>query len=195
MHLADMASSGPVALVDVGVLRDMASALTGLWLPATELEQGRAEQLLAAARLRLYGDRNRSGWYLITGRHASDIVLRRGNADWSVGLLPVAENFDDAPPQAEIAALADFYRRHASLTVDAAHTLALAVLLEPVTLVVARQPRAFKHQRVGDLPPRLEVVDPVEAVERLEIEPGEEPPVSLPAGSMLARGAAWWVTA
>jgi hypothetical protein len=172
----------------------MASALTGLWLPATELDQTRTDQLLAAARLRLYGDRSRSGWYLVTSQHAADIVLRRGNADWSVGLLPVAENFDDAPPPAEIAALADFYHRDSSLSLDTARTLALAVLLEPVTLVIARQPRAFRHQRAGDLPPRLQVVDPVEAVERLEIAPGEEPPVSLPAGSMLARGAAWWVT-
>ena len=195
MRLADVTSSGPVALMDVGVVRDMASALTGLWLPATELDSTRAEELLAAARLRLYGDRDRSGWYLVTSRHAADTVLRRGNADWSVGLLPVAEDFDDAPPSAEIAALADFYRHDAGLSADASHTLALAVLFEPMTLVVARSPRALRHQRGGDLPARLEVVDPREAVARLELEPGELPPVSLPGGSMLARGAAWWISA
>lgn len=195
MRLVDVSSTGPVALIELGVLRDMASALSGLWLPATELDPTRTEQLVAAARLRLYGDRTRSGWYLMTSRPAAEIALRRGNADWSVGRLPVAEDFEDAPPEAEIAALVDLYRRDSGLGAGAAHTLALAVLFESVNLVVARAPRDFRHGRAGDLPPRLEVVDPREAVERLEIEPREPPAVSLPVGSMLARGAPWWVVA
>jgi hypothetical protein len=193
MRLADAASTGPVALLDTGILRDIASSLTGLWLPVTELDHTRTRELVAAARLRLYADRDRSGWYLVTTRAAAAAASRRGNADWSVGMLPMVEDFDDAPPDAEIASLAALYRHDEALAADVAATLAVAVLFEPVTLVVTRQPRAYRHGRSGDLPPRLEVVDPVEAVDRLGISPGEPPAISPPAGSMLERGAAWWL--
>jgi len=193
MRLADVASTGPVALLDAGVLRDMASSLTGLWLPATELDPTRTRELIAAARLRLYGDRDRSGWYLVTTRSAAAATLRRGTADWSVGMLAVAEGFDDAPPEAEVASLSNLYRREDGIPGDATQTLAMAVLFEPVSLIVSRQPRAYRHGRAGDLPARLEVIDPIEAVGRLEIAPGELPSVSLPVGSMLERGSAWWL--
>jgi hypothetical protein len=194
MRVAEMASTGPIALLDAGVLRDMATSLSGLWLPATELDRQRAQELVAAARLRLYGDRDRSGWLLMTTRAAARVALRRGNADWSVGMVPVVEDFDDAPPEAEVAALAQLYRGE-QLSADAATTLAAAVLVEHVNLVVTREPRAYRHDRAGDLPSRLEVVDVVRATDRLDIVPGEQPAVSLPVGSMLERGSAWWVPA
>jgi len=193
MRLADVASTGPVALLDTGVLRDIASSLTGLWLPATELDHTRTRELVAAARVRLYADRDRAGWYLVTTRTSAATATRRARADWSVGMLAIAEDFDDAPPDAEIAALSDLLRTDDGLAADAARSLAVAVLFEPVTVVITRQPRAYRHGRAGDLPDRLEVIDPVEAVERLEIAAGERPPVSLPVGSMLERGTPWWV--
>jgi hypothetical protein len=192
MRLAEVTSTGPVALVDLGIVRDIASSLTGLWLPATELDPDRSRALVAAARLRLYATRDRAGWYVLTTRSAAATVLRRGRADWSVGMLPVAEDFDDAPPAAEVASLSELYRE-AGLPPDAASTLAVAVLLEPVTLVVTREPRVYRHDRAGDLPPRLDVIDVFEAVDRLDIAPGEVPTVTPPPGSMLERGSAWWV--
>ena len=111
MRLVELASSGPVVLVDAGVVRDMASALTGVWTPDTGRNRERSADLVAAARLRLYGDRTRSGWCLLTTRPGADAALRRGDADWSVGMLPVAEEFEDAPAPAEVAALAEMYAR------------------------------------------------------------------------------------
>lgn len=195
MRLVDAASTGPVALLDGSVLRDMATALSGLWLPVTELDHRRTADLVAAARLRLYATRDRAGWYLVTTQAAATVTLRRGRADWSVGMLPVAEEFEDAPPAAEVEALVEHYRHEQRLTSDAARTLATALLFEPVRLVVSRDPRAYRHARAGDLPARLEVVDARDAVDRLAIAPGERPGVPLPAGSMLERGAAWWLVA
>jgi hypothetical protein len=193
MRLVEVVSSGPVVLVDAGVARDMASALTGVWSPETGRNRARSAELVAAARLRLYGDRDRSGWYLMTTRPAAAVALRRGDADWSVGMLPVAEDFEDAPAPAEVAALAEMYRREQSVPGEAAYSLALAMLYPPVQLLVARLPREFRHQREGDLPARLEVLEPAEAVERLDIAPGEQPMVALPIGSMLDRGDPFWL--
>jgi hypothetical protein len=193
MRLVELASSGPVVLVDAGVVRDMASALTGVWTPDTGRNRERSADLVAAARLRLYGDRTRSGWCLLTTRPGADAALRRGDADWSVGMLPVAEEFEDAPAPAEVAALAEMYAREQGVAPDAAYSLALAVLYPPIEMLVARLPRAFRHQREGDLPARLEVLDPGEAVDRLEIAPGERPLVALPIGSMLDRTDPFWL--
>jgi hypothetical protein len=180
MRLADLSSSGPVVVVDAGVVRDMAAALNGLWTPDAEPNPDRAAELVAAARLRLYGNRDRSGWLLVSTRAGADSAGKRGDADWTVGLLPVAEEFEDAPTEADIDGLAQLYRKE-------------AVLFEPVDLVVARIPRAFRHTREHDLPARLELLDPREAVDRLEIGRGEPPLVSLPAGSMLADLDPWWI--
>jgi hypothetical protein len=182
-----------VVLVEPGVVRDMAAALTGFWDPSLEDHPERAEELVAAARLRLYGDRDRSGWLLVvTGQgHAS--AAKRGDADWSVGMLPVAEDFDDAPPPGEVDALVAQYRREQGLDAEAARTLALAVLFEPVDLLVCRLPRVFRHERRGDLPARLTLLDVFEAVERLGIARGEKPILSLPIGSALESAEPWWV--
>jgi hypothetical protein len=191
MRLAELASSGTIALVDAGVVRDMASALTGLWVPAAEDYPERAEELVAAARVRLYGDRERSGWLLLTTRQARDAALRRGDADWSVGMIPAAEDLEEAPPPAEIDALIALYRREEKLDAESARTLATALLFEPIGLVITRLPRAMRHQRAGDLPGRLEIVDPFEAVERLEIAPDEKP--RRPPPNRAEDGHEWWV--
>lgn len=193
MRLAEVSSSGPVVLVEPGVVRDMAAALTGFWDPSLEDHPERAEELVAAARLRLYGDRDRSGWLLVATRQGHAGAAKRGDADWSVGMLPVAEDFDDAPAPGEVDALVAQYRREQGLDAEAARTLALAVLFEPVDLLVCRLPRAFRHERRGDLPARLTLLDVFEAVERLAITRGERPILSLPIGSALESADPWWV--
>lgn len=193
--LSDLASSGPVVLVDAGVVRDMAASLTGFWSPDLEESAERAQQLVAAARVRLYGDRDRSGWLLCTTRAALDSALKRGDADWSVGMLAVVEDFDDAPAEADVESLVGLYRSESGLDAEAARTLAMAVLHDAVSIVVARVPRQFKHDRAGDLPARLRLLDPSEAVAELAIQPGEQPQVSLPIGSALERQDPWWIPA
>ncbi len=81
------------------------------------------------------------------------------------------------------------------LDAEAATSLALAILTEPVTIVVTREPRAYRHQRVDDLPRRLQLLTPAEVVERLEIGTGEQPPDPVPTWNLLSQGPAWWVPA
>ena len=76
-----------------------------------------------------------------------------------------------------------------------ATSLALAILSEPVTIVVTREPRAYRHQRVDDLPRCLQLLTPAEVVERLEIGAGEQPPDPVPSWNLLSQGPAWWVPA
>lgn len=193
VELAELASSGPVVLVDAGVVRDMAAALTGFWTPDLEESPERTEQLLAAARLRLYGDRSRSGWLLCTTKPALESALKRGDADWSAGMLAAVEDFDDAPADADVESLVALYRKDAELDAEAAYTLAIAMLHDSVSIVVARVPRQFKHDREGDLPARLRLLDPTEAVAELAIRAGEPSQVSLPIGSALEGQDPWWV--
>lgn len=195
MRLDELTSSGPVALIDAGVTRDVAIALTGLWQPDAEPDAGRRAAIVDAARLRLYGDRDRSGWTLLVTRAGAERALARGDADWSVGMLPVAEELDDAPPPADVESLVALYRKEEGIDAEAAEALALAVLWHPITVLVSRLPRGFRHAREGDLPPRLAILDVHEAVERLEIQPGEQPLVSVPAGSMLDGADRWWIPA
>lgn len=196
--LADMTSSGEVVLVAPDVLRDMAAALGGLWSPDAEEDPERRDLLVAAARIRLYADRDRCGWYLVSGAEARDAVLRREDADWNVGFVAPIEEFDDAPAEADLAALVQLLRHGGEgehLDAEAATSLALAILTEPVTIVVTREPRAYRHQRVDDLPRRLQLLTPAEVVERLELGTGEQPPDPVPTWNLLSQGPAWWVPA
>ncbi len=140
--LADMTSSGEVVLVAPDVLRDMAAALGGLWSPGSEEDDELRALLLAAARIRLYADRDRCGWYLVTGAEARDAVLRREDADWNVGFVAPIEEFDDAPADADVGALVQLLRHGEEgehLDAEAATALALAILAEPVTVVVTQE--------------------------------------------------------
>lgn len=196
--LADMTSSGEVVLVAPDVLRDMAAALGGLWSPGSEEDDELRALLLAAARIRLYADRDRCGWYLVTGAEARDAVLRREDADWNVGFVAPIEEFDDAPADADVGALVQLLRHGEEgehLDAEAATALALAILAEPVTVVVTRDPRAYRHQRVDDLPRRLRLLSPAEVVDLLEIGVGEQPPDPVPSWNLLSQGPAWWVPA
>lgn len=181
-----------VVLLDAGVVRDVASALSGLWTPADEPDPERRDQLVAAARVRIYADRDQRGWHLVTTPTAHGLVERRDDAEWSVDFVQDVATLPDAPAEAEVAALASIYHE-SGIDGESGNCLAYAVLHEPVIYVISRNPRAFKHSREHDLPERLEILDPVEAVERLRIAPGEEPLVGPPADGMLARGEHWWV--
>lgn len=188
----DPYSTDGYVLLDATVLRDIADALDGRWNPADERDPIRRARLLAAARLRLYGDRDRSGWYLVSHRMARDAAMTRGNTEWSVGFIPEIDGFPDAPVPDEVAALARLFS-NGHLSPESASALAHAVLYEPVRMLVSVDVRPFRHSREGDLPERLELVTAVEAVERLGLAPGEAPPHGPPGASPLASQDAWWV--
>ena len=197
-RLADSYSAAhDVVLVDTGVVRDIAHALSGLWRPQDEEDAERRQQLVAAARLRLYGAAaDRSGWHLVCTAAAHAHAEARGDADWSAGFLPALEGYDDSPSLGDLAGLQQVLRKDEHLDGEAAQTLALALLTEAVSVVITRDPKAFKHQRDGDLPERLEILSPQEAVERLELRPGEPAFIDPPDGSLLATLAEsdpWWV--
>jgi hypothetical protein len=188
----DPYSTDAYALLDAGVLRAMADALDGRWVPDEEHDPLRRDELLAAARLRLYGERDRSGWYLVTFRAAREVAVTRGDADWSVGFIPDIDEFDDAPSVDEIGALVRIYRDE-DILFEASTTLAHAVLYEPVRLLITADIRPYKHSRDMDLPERLELISVQDAVERLEIGAGEAPPHAPPAHTQLAGAPEWWI--
>jgi hypothetical protein len=190
--LSDLTSSGPVVLLDPGILRDVAAALNGLWTPVAEQDDVRRDELVAAARIRLYADRDRRGWLLVTTSPERQALLARDRHDWSVGFIAAVEDFDDAPEPAEVAALARLFRSE-GIEAESALSLACAYLMDAVQVVITRDPRQFRHSRDVDLPERLELLDPFEAVTRLEIRPDELPTMP-PPGAEAAQGAdAWWV--
>jgi hypothetical protein len=179
-------------LLDAGVLRDVADALDGRWRPASEPDPVRRERMIAAARVRLYGERDRSGWYVVTYREARASALKRGDTDWSVGFLPDLSRFDDAPSETDLQALA---RMHLESGMEAETGLALAyaVLYEPVRALVTAAPNRFRHGREFDLPERLAILSPAEAFAEMGISAGEQAPLDPPPGSALADGPHWWV--
>lgn len=194
--LAQERSTGAVVLIDAMVLRDMAAALNGLWRPADEEDPTRARRLVAAARLRLYGTRDRTGWLLVTNDAARASALRRGDADWSVGYVPAIESYSDAAAPDDVAAMVRLFREDEAIDADSASALAHAVLCEEVDVIVTDEPRRFRHGREGDLPERLAIVDPLELEEQLGLAPGEVPAVEVPDGVLsLVDDEPWWVPA
>lgn len=188
--LAAMTSSGEVALLDRSVVEAIATSLDGHWTPQDETDPEQRERRLAAARLRLYGDRDRSGWFLLTTAQARAGLDESETGAWTVGFVPALESFDDAPASDEVAGQASLFD---DLDGDAACTLAVALLVHGVTLVVTTDVRRYKHARPHDLPDRLEVVDVVVAAHRLTIEVGETPYVDIPDAVALDLADPWWV--
>jgi hypothetical protein len=190
--LRDLASEATaVALVEPGILADMATALSGTWRPGAEPADDRRDQLLAAARLRLYADHER-GWVLVTSQQARDAVSDNGDHAWTVGFVPALESFDDTPLADDVEGLLRVLDE-GNVPESSSRTLALAILCDHVSMLVASDPAAFRHQRAHDLPERLEIVSAVEAVERLQLRPGEAPIVAPPPGTALAEGEPWWL--
>ena len=179
-------------LLDTSVVRDVADALDGRFDPATDPDPVRRERLVAAARLRMYGERDRSGWYVVTYHDAKRSAEARGDAAWSVGFLPDLSTFEDAPPATDVEALVGEYL-HVGIDVEPAHALAYAVLYQPVEALVTEEPHRYHHAREFDLPDRLEILSSSTAFERFRIPAGEEPVLGPPPGSPLESGAHWWV--
>lgn len=179
-------------LLDAGVVRDLADALDGRWQPDNEPNPLRRDRLVAAARLRLYGERERSGWYVITYREARLAGLKRGDSDWSVGFLPDVSKFADGPSDADVEALARVHLE-SGMEAEAGLALAYALLYEPVRALVTANPVTFRHNREFDLPDRLRLLSPMEAFDELRIPSGEAPFTSPPAGSAIDGSTRWWV--
>lgn len=190
--LSDMTSSGPVVLVDPGVLRDIALSLDGDWSPDAESDLRRQEELIAAAQLRLYGDRDRSGWMLLTTAGPSRKLLEDPNNRWSIGFIGVIEEFSDAPAQVELDALESMLSDE-GVDEEHAHLLACAYLSEFVRIVITNDERAYRRSRAEDLPDHLQFMTVGEASEKLAIAPGEKPPMAPPGREDVDGSDAWWV--
>ncbi len=187
-----MASSGPVVLVDAGVLHDIAEALDGTWKPDQISDLGRREELVAAARLRLYADRDRSGWMLLTTHAPREEVLANGEHTWSVGFVGAIDDLDDAPAEADLVALETILVSEGVVR-ENAHLLACAYLSEFVRIVVTNDERPYHRSRAEDLPEHLQFMSAGEAVEKLQIAPGEKPPILPPGLEAVDSASAWWV--
>lgn len=191
VRLGEPAKSG-VVLLDAGVVRDVAAALSGLWTPDDEFDAERRERLIAAGRVRLYADRDRHGWALATTPSTRSKTLARSDEEWAIEFIADVSTLDDVPPLADILAL-DAVFHEAGIQVESSDCLAYAVLYEPVVFMLTNHERAFEHRRVGDLPARLQLITPMEAVEHLSLPPGEEPMIGPPLGTLLYDGPHWWV--
>jgi hypothetical protein len=177
--------SGTV-LLDRAVVADVARALDGRWRPDDEADPDRRALLVAAARLRIYADRDTVGWYLA----APPGVVHGSVGDaWAVAFLRDVATLDDAPPQPDVDGLASLYRE-SGLAAEAAEVLAWAVLSEPVVYLVATDRRAYRHSRDHDLPARLRIVEVGEAVDLLELVPGQRPDVAPAQGAVSGE---WWI--
>lgn len=187
-----MASSGPVVLVDSGVLHDIAEALDGAWNPDQISDLQRREELIAAARLRLYADRDRSGWMLLTTHAPREEVLANGDNAWSVGFVGAIDDLDDAPAEADLDALEKILLSE-GVAPGNAHLLACAYLSAFVRLVVTNDERPYHRSRAEDLPEHLQFMSAGEAVEKLQIAPGEKPPIVPPGFEAVDSTSAWWV--
>ena len=192
MTRPDPYSLSPYLLADSGVMRDIADALDGRWRPETEPDLERRARLLAAARLRLYSDSDRSGWHLGSYEEAIDAGLAHGDANWSAGMVADVGRFDDAPGADDLDGLMRMYSR-GGLDAEQRRALALAVLYEPVATLLTAEPRRYRHARDFDLPERLKILTPVDVVDALGLVPGETPVLAPPPGSALASVDPWWV--
>lgn len=190
--LSDMTSSGPVVMVGPSTLADMAEALSGSWDPNDVDDLELRNRLVAAARLRLYAERDRSGWMLLTTRSARRALLADSEDNWAVGFIAVVEDFDDLPAPDELSALQGVFGSE-GIEPGPATSLSYAYLIPKIGLIVTNNARDFRHSRSSDLPAHLQLIEPGEAVELLSIAPNEVPPVA-PPGLESATGAdAWWI--
>jgi hypothetical protein len=177
------------------VLADISSVLSGGWYPADEPDPELREMLVAAARLRFYARRERCGWTLATtAKVRHQVVGRQGDRDWAAGLIPAVDGFIDSPPARDFDSLVVMLTQSGMEPLDA-DVLAHAVLYRQIDVVVSRHPRQYRHNRVGDLPAGLEIIDPVEAAQRLAIGVGEKPVAAPPNGSLLSMAEPWWIPA
>jgi len=181
-----------VVLLDAGIVHDIATSLTGQWLPELEADPAQRQRMLAAARIRIYGDRDQYGWHLAATADARDAAMGYANSEWSIGFIQDIASIDGAPPEDDAIGLAKIFQE-AGIQASSALTLAWAVLFDRASYVVTGSPNELQHQREHDLPSRLEVLDPVEVVARLGILPGELPVSSPTPGTLLGDGAPWWV--
>jgi hypothetical protein len=180
-------------LLDASVVRDIADALDGRWHPDAEPNPVLHDRLLAAARLRLYGSRRRSGWYVVTYREARASALPRGATDWSIGFLPDVSRFEDSPTEADVHALARIHLE-SGMEAEAGLALAYAVLYEQVRALVTVEPTRYRHGREFDLPARLEIMSTAEAFDSFPIVAGERED-HVPPDTSPVSGADWWVPA
>lgn len=190
-RLEEPVRSGVVVL-DAGIVHDIAMALNGTWTPDSEPDDTRRAQMLAAARLRIYADRDQFGWYLGATAEAREAAMGYDGAEWSVGFIQDVATMEGAPPIDDVAALETIFKE-AGIVGASAAALANAMLFERAAYVITSDPNDLKHQRSHDLPPRLEILDPVEAVSWLQLVAGEEPIVGPPVGSALDLGPHWWL--
>lgn len=181
-----------VVLLDAGIVHDVAVALSGDWQPDQEPDERRRAELVAAARLRMFADRDQYGLALAATPKARADGLGYPEAAWSVGFVQDVARIAGSPPPADVSALEAILKQE-GIDAASATCLAYAVLFDAVTYVITGSPDALMHQRADDRPARLEIIDPVDAVERLGLVPGEVPLVGPPSGTRLAAGPHFWL--
>src|SRR5262249_42618928 len=137
-------------LLDGSVMADMVEALSGTWQPGDEPDEVRRSRLVCAGRLRLYGEIDRSSWYMCTTRTIHDSLPHEGHGGWVVSLVAPVASYDDSRADDDINSLVKEYISDQGLDEAAPDALAHAVLYEPVKYLVSNDVRAYKHARDND---------------------------------------------
>jgi len=180
-------------LLEGPVMKDMVDSLSGSWSPGIEPDVVRRSRLVDAARLRLYGEIDRSSWYLCTTKAVHDSLPHQGHGGWVVSLVATIDSYDDSPAEDDVASLTAAYVDDQGLDPESADVLAHAVLYEPVRYLVTNDVRSYRHNRDHDLPGRLEIITPADAVGMLNLIEGEEPLSEPPPDWPTADVGAWWI--
>lgn len=179
------------AYLDTNVVILMAEALNGSWRPP-ETPDDVDEQRLAAARLFLYSGRSRNPHFdLVTSSASRRELLREPGASWLATHLVEIDDFADAPAPSKIRVEIDRLRSFEITDEDAVH-VAEAVTRPWVTLFVTEDRKLVSRSQRAVSADHLGVVTSHTAVQLLQIQPGEQPPIEPSASSPLA-GESWWV--
>ena len=142
-RLEEPVRSGVVVL-DAGVVHDIACALTGEWQPADEPDEARRDQIVAAARVRVFADRDQYGWHLSATSAARESASGYQNADWSVGFIQDIATIVGAPLADDVEALETILREE-GIGATSATCLAFALLFDRVSYVITADPNQLKH--------------------------------------------------
>jgi hypothetical protein len=169
--------------LDSNVIIDYCAAMNERWEPADDLSHKSNQQRVAAARLVFYGYRGRISpgsqvpWRLVTSSKARQEISRRG-VDLVTGFIPEIDLTRDAPDRATVEGAVELIMSVTGITdPDDAEHLAQASLRPWVRYVVTSDATFLRRSSGFNHP--VELLSVFEAVELLQIGPGELPPMGL----------------
>lgn len=178
--------------LDTNVIISLTEALDGTWRPPPKPVARTDRQRLAAARLFLYGYRERwTNWYLATSSEARRELLREPSRQWLDAMFVEIDRSADQLPDDVLDAERRRFEKAGAKPADASH-LAHAALRPWVRRFVTDDDQLRRAAERAGVPEHLLVSTSIEAEASLAIAAGEAPPITpLPTNPLAA--ARWWI--